>query len=236
IKNEKKDLRIETVTFRDKLQPNSKEKWTVKILGNDNEKINAEVLANMYDMSLDQFAKNQYSWQTLWNRPYRFVGYDIRNALAQEYFSKRIPYLTYNNVNVPEFNWFDGGIYGIPMISKQIDSISGISNQEGVKVKTYAPPPAPVGESRASTIQSSSVVYSDVEEVDADGIIDYGEIESLEKIQVRQNLNETAFFYPNLLTDKDGNVTFEFTSPEALTKWKMMFLAHTKDARAATLE
>src|SRR5690606_3301035 len=139
-------------------------------------------------------------------------------------------------VNDTEFNWFDGGIYGIPMISKQIDYISGISNQKGVKVKTYAPPPAPVGERRATTIQSSSVVYSDDEEVDADGIIDYGELESLEKISIRQNLNETAFFYPNLLTDKDGNVTFEFTSPEALTKWKMMFLAHTKDARAATLE
>src|SRR5690606_20814280 len=60
--------------------------------------------------------------------------------------------------------------------------------------------------------------------------------EGLKDIPIRQNLNETAFFYPNLLTDKDGNVTFEFTSPEALTKWKMMFLAHTKDARAATLE
>ena len=56
------------------------------------------------------------------------------------------------------------------------------------------------------------------------------------KIPVRQNLNETAFFYPNLLTDKDGNVTFEFASPEALTQWKLMFLAHTKDARSATLE
>ena len=60
--------------------------------------------------------------------------------------------------------------------------------------------------------------------------------ENLEKIPVRQNLNETAFFYPNLMTDKNGNVSFEFTSPEALTQWKLMFLAHTKDTQAATLE
>ena len=60
--------------------------------------------------------------------------------------------------------------------------------------------------------------------------------EALDKIAVRQNLNETAFFYPDLKTDSEGNVNFEFTSPEALTKWKLMFLAHTKDARAATLE
>ena len=236
IKNEKKDLRIETVTFRDKLQPNSKEKWTVKILGNDNEKINAEVLANMYDMSLDQFAKNQYSWQTLWNRPYRFVGYNVRTALAQEYFSKRIPYLTYNNVNVPEFNWFDGGIYKdlVAYGSQRRETLTGsVGKVANVNVQQGVPGANTV---RFRGIGSLSTVYSDVEEVDADGIIDYGEIESLEKIQVRQNLNETAFFYPNLLTDKDGNVTFEFTSPEALTKWKMMFLAHTKDARAATLE
>jgi uncharacterized protein YfaS (alpha-2-macroglobulin family) len=62
------------------------------------------------------------------------------------------------------------------------------------------------------------------------------EKKDLDKIPVRQNLNETAFFYPNLMTDKDGNVSFEFTSPEALTQWKLMFLAHTKDAQAATLE
>jgi uncharacterized protein YfaS (alpha-2-macroglobulin family) len=62
------------------------------------------------------------------------------------------------------------------------------------------------------------------------------EKQDLDKIPVRQNLNETAFFYPNLMTDKDGNVSFEFTSPEALTQWKLMFLAHTKDAQAATLE
>jgi uncharacterized protein YfaS (alpha-2-macroglobulin family) len=59
---------------------------------------------------------------------------------------------------------------------------------------------------------------------------------NLEKVAVRMNLNETAFFYPDLKTDAEGNVSFEFTSPEALTKWKLMFLAHTKDARAATLE
>jgi len=224
IKNEKKDLRIETVTFRDKLQPNSKEKWTVKILGNDNEKINAEVLANMYDMSLDQFAKNQYSWQTLWNRPYRFVGYNVRTALAQEYFSKRIPYLTYNNVNVPEFNWFDGGIYEDSIIIE--NNIVASAGYEKVYAVTPEAKRAPKIEVQASLVDVDSTSDN----------INTNEENDFEKISIRQNLNETAFFYPNLLTDKDGNVTFEFTSPEALTKWKMMFLAHTKDARAATLE
>jgi uncharacterized protein YfaS (alpha-2-macroglobulin family) len=55
-------------------------------------------------------------------------------------------------------------------------------------------------------------------------------------VKARQNLNETAFFYPELKTDANGNINFEFTTPEALTKWKLMFLAHTADVRTAVLE
>lgn len=238
IATDKKPLRIETVTFRDKLQPNSKEKWTVKIVGDENEKVNAEVLANMYDMSLDQFAVNSWLWQQLYQKYYRLNSYNINENLAQEYYSKRVPYLTQEDVDVPNFNWFNGGIYGIPRITRQLETSAVLVNQAGAKDAAYAPPPI-----------SSTAIYSDVEEVDENGYVvkingqpvrprkkKTEESNNLEKTPVRQNLNETAFFYPNLLTDKEGNVTFEFTSPEALTQWKLMFLAHTKDARAATLE
>ncbi len=110
--SDKKPLRIETVTFRDKLQPGSKEKWTVKILGEDKEKINAEVLANMYDMSLDQFAVNNYSWQQLYQKYFIMNSYGINENLAQEFYNRRVPYLKQKSVNFPNFNWFDGGIYG----------------------------------------------------------------------------------------------------------------------------
>src|SRR5690606_2800617 len=161
---------------------------------------------------------------TLWNMPYRFVGYNVRTALAQEYFSKRIPYLTYNNVNVPEFNWFDGGIYEDSIIIE--NNIVASAGYEKVYAVTPEAKRAPKIEVQASLVDVDSTSDN----------INTNEENDFEKISIRQNLNETAFFYPNLLTDKDGNVTFEFTSPEALTKWKMMFLAHTKDARAATLE
>ncbi|MBP7500989.1 MAG: hypothetical protein KA796_14180, partial [Chryseobacterium sp.] len=227
--SDKKPLRIETVTFRDKLQPGSKEKWTVKILGEDKEEINAEVLANMYDMSLDQFAVNNYSWQQLYQKYFIMNSYGINENLAQEFYNRRVPYLKQKSVNFPNFNWFDGGIYGISRIRPQVESVSVLRNQEGAKDASYAPPPP----TRAARSVDSAAV-SDLEEVVVTG---YGEKkEDLEKIPVRQNLNETAFFYPNLMTDKDGNVTFEFTSPEALTQWKLMFLAHTKDARSAVLE
>lgn len=231
IKNEKKDLRIETVTFCDKLLPNSKEKWTVKILGNENEKVNAEVLANMYDMSLDQFAANKYNWQTLFYRPYYIVGYDISHGLSQENYSKQMKYLQQYGVNIPQFNWFNGGIYGVPVITRQLETTTGMVNQAGRKTSNYTPPPASMGTMAKAEMAMDAAMP--VPETPASGKTNETD---LAKVPVRQNLNETAFFYPNLLTDKNGNVNFEFTSPEALTKWKLMFLAHTKDARAATLE
>ena len=246
IKDTEKPLKIETVTFRDKLEPNSKEKWTVKVLGNDKEKINAEVLANMYDMSLDQFAANSYSWRKLYTPFVIVTSYGINNYLQQQNYQKRLRYFEDRYVQVPQFNWFDGDYYSI---SREITV--GYSNQEGVKAPAYAPPPSPIA-GQAMGIRRKAIAENKIEviqnvvpeplkapkmEADADGVLDHDDVaQELDKVAVRKNLNETAFFYPDLKTDAEGNVNFEFTSPEALTKWKLMFLAHTKDARAATLE
>ncbi|MCQ4034982.1 alpha-2-macroglobulin family protein [Kaistella montana] len=231
IASDKKPLRIETVTFRDKLQPNSKEKWTVKILGDDKEKINAEVLANMYDKSLDQFAANSYYWQQLYQKYFIMNSYGINENLTQEFYNKRVPYLEQKNVNFPNFNWFDGGIYG-RIVREHM--VAAYASDAAAQKQQMRAPVALQGKVAGVQIAADSAKVSDVEEVVVIGL--NKKKEDFDKVQVRQNLNETAFFYPNLMTDKDGNVTFEFTSPEALTQWKLMFLAHTKDARAAVLE
>ncbi|MCW3161678.1 alpha-2-macroglobulin family protein [Chryseobacterium oryctis] len=235
IKNTEQPLKIETITFRDKLEPNSKEKWKVKVSGNDKEKINAEVLANMYDMSLDQFAENSFYWQKLYTQYSIVSSYDMRENLLSKYYQKRQKYFTSNYVNVPQFNWFDGELYGRMLRGK----VAGVRLENAM--------PAPVADSSKTqdieevvmvgygvkkelAITGANVVAADA----AAGVSE--EKDSLDKVPVRQNLNETAFFYPDLKTDAEGNVSFEFTSPEALTKWKLMFLAHTKDARSATLE
>lgn len=244
IKDTEKPLKIETVTFRDKLEPNAKEKWTVKVTGNDKEKINAEVLANMYDMSLDQFAANNYSWRKLYTPFVIVTSYGIKNYLQQQNYQKRLRYFEDRSIAIPQFNWFDGDF-----------SYALQGQAAGVAIKGYTnAAPAPVRAAKSAnppTMKLESVVLNDsaidilnsgrqlTEEerkkyVDGDG--SGTSEEDLNKVAVRQNLNETAFFYPDLKTDAEGNVSFEFTSPEALTKWKLMFLAHTKDARAATLE
>lgn len=248
IVSDKKPLRIETITFRDKLQPNVKEKWSVKILGDDNEKINAEVLANMYDKSLDQFASNSYHWQNLYHKPYFVSQYAINEGLQQKSYSKRLQYFNSYGINQPYFNWFDGGVYG-----KDIEGV--VVTALGVKREKaslgYATAPTPQAEMAVADHLEGKVAGLKISNANSDKILirgassikvdsvktkDIAKIENLDKVPVRQNLNETAFFYPNLMTDKDGNVSFEFTSPEALTQWKLMFLAHTQDAKSAYLE
>ena len=156
----------------------------------------------------------------------------MNEGLSQENYNKNFKYLKDYNISNPQFNWFDGSIYGAGttirirgLASNKVyteSKMMDIALPAPVKMAKVETPPPPPPYSQAQK-----------EHPGQDGPI---ENENLEKIPVRQNLNETAFFYPNLLTDIDGNVSFEFTSPEALTQWKVMFLAHTKDARNAVLE
>lgn len=228
IAGSKDDLKIETVTFRDKLQPGQKEKWTVKITGADKGssaplRATAEVLASMYDQSLDQFAPNSWNWQNFY-QPYWLSNYSINDALTQQYYNKRYDYLKNYGVHSPQFSWWD---------QRLALRIRGYS--KNMVLAESADMAMPVAKSAAKTEGAPPTEIQAQNEV-AMGAAGNEQEENPEKIPVRQNLNETAFFYPNLLTDKDGNVSFEFTSPEALTQWKLMFLAHTQDARAAVLE
>nr|WP_228446748.1 alpha-2-macroglobulin family protein [Chryseobacterium sp. 3008163] len=245
IKDSEQILKIETTTFRDKIEPNSKEKWSVKISGNAREKINAEVLANMYDMSLDHFAMNNFFWEQLYS-PFSITSsYRIGNNLEEKYFQSRMEYFNGKYVDVPQFNWFDrnvmyelqGRVAGgsvknsaapAPMVAAKRSS-SPTMKLESVRTDDAA---IDILNSGRQLTEQEKKEYTDVA-LDENGL---PIMEKMDEIPVRQNLNETAFFYPDLKTDSDGNVNFEFTSPEALTKWKLMFLAHTKDARAATLE
>lgn len=250
IKNEDPPLKIELTTFRDKLEPNSKEKWSIKILGREKEKVVAEVLANMYDKSLDKFVPNTYSWTKIYRPRNVFKDFNVEIYPSQLYWYQQVKYLETKQINLPQLKWFDENVFyellvkyglttdmdgdGIDDMKDACPSVPGLETYNG------CPKPNAMMAMEVSSEKRSSGRFADK---DADGVLDKDDAppppvkdEDLDKVNARQNLKETAFFYPHLKTDAQGNVSFEFTTPEALTKWKLMFLAHTKDDRHAVLE
>lgn len=222
-----KELKIEYTTFRDKALPGAKENWTVKISGYKNEKLAAEMLAGMYDASLDQFYPHRWVEPSLWYRFHNSLQWsgnhnfeskqarvDQSNYTSSKTFSKIYRELIWTRSNQRRvIGSLAGGaprrvVYSIDMAS--------------VKDRDFADPSVAVLEENATyadTLQSSSSKRKDEEQ---------GGNQGSEETQVRKNFNETAFFFPDLKTDEDGNISFSFTLPEALTKWKFQALAHTK--------
>ena len=230
-----KDLQVSFSTFRDKLLPGAEEKWTMKITGDKGQKIASELLLGMYDASLDQF--KPHSWNDLksiwpsnqsslyWTpKNFQAVGSDERYGYKYDYKEPvektydalagfggdRYGYIRSRGLNVPEY---DAMAAPAMVESKQ-------AGAEEVVV---------VGMNKKAQIreQASGNQLADTSTVSVPGI-PKANSEPFE-VQIRKNFNETAFFFPALTTDADGNVSFSFTMPEALTKWKLMSLAHTKE-------
>lgn len=251
IKNEDPPLKIELNTFRDKLEPNSKEKWRIKITGRQKEKVVAEVLANMYDKSLDKFVANTYSWTKIYRPKNVFRDYNVEIYPSQLYWYQKVNYLETKQINLPQLKWFDENVFYELLVRYGLTTDTDGDGVDDMKdacptvpgLETYNGCPAPKTYAAMEVEASAKKSTGRFDNNNADGVLDKDDPlpapakdEDLDKVNPRQNLNETAFFYPHLKTDAQGNVSFEFTTPEALTKWKLMFLAHTKDDRHAVLE
>ncbi|WP_372753424.1 alpha-2-macroglobulin [Mariniflexile sp.] len=235
----KTDLEIETTTFRDKIQPGVDETWSFKIKGPQGDKVSAEILASMYDSSLDQFNPHNWSFNPIQNSTY-FSYYPIhayRSFGTQNfrvYFSKN--YSTYSPQQYDQLNWFgfyfgnqNSGYRNLMAISKSAKANNIPSEQvseEDSEVLFSALNIEESGELRkeefSSDKEKNSIENNPIEK------------QNIQNIQIRKNLQETAFFFPQLQTDKEGTVTFSFTTPEALTQWKLQLLAHTKTLESAT--
>ncbi|SHI88815.1 Uncharacterized conserved protein YfaS, alpha-2-macroglobulin family [Arenibacter nanhaiticus] len=221
----KTDLQIETVTFRDNLQPGNEEKWSFSIKGAQGQKVAAEVLANMYDASLDAFQNHSWSFSPTWQPTYHSSLY------SNAYHSYRIENFTYfhtPNAQYPifsqaydSFNWFGfyfgerHQLYRNNMVMKKAHNELARTQEDSELLEE----PVVVGFGKQGKEASESQ-----ERIDSAFKKD-----TISQVQIRKNLQETAFFFPQLRTDKDGNVSFSFTSPEALTTWKVQLLAHTKN-------
>ncbi len=230
-----KKLNIRFDTYREKTQPGSKEEWRLTITGDKNTKAAAELLAGMYDASLDQFKPQKWSPLNIW---YNFYprnnwttsgNFTLKHAENYDYPDNYVyyPVTSYDEIILIERPW---GFY--PQVSpRQYDALA--LNRVTMEKSAAPSPSGGMGELQeviavAPGVNTDTVAAKTEESNNA--------TENNQPQKTRTDFRETAFFYPQLRTDQDGNVTLSFTMPEALTKWKLMTLAHTQDLSSGYAE
>ncbi len=231
----KQELSIETTTFRDKLQPGQEETWSFKLKGTKGDKVAAEILASMYDVSLDQFQPHYWSFNPIYQQYYYSynrsnAGHSFGNASFNVH-QENHPYYGYSHQGHDQLNWF-GFHFGYRNMLYRTKSMA-----QPMMVETVADENALEEDTANGARKEKKETNS--EGASQNGIGDINEKPQQEKttlkgIVARKNLQETAFFFPHLKTDKEGSVSFNFTAPESLTRWKLQLLAHTKDMASAT--
>ncbi|EDM44186.1 hypothetical protein SCB49_04135 [unidentified eubacterium SCB49] len=228
------ELSIETKTFRDKLAPDVPETWSFKIKGPDGEKVSAELLASMYDVSLDQFKPHNWSFNPQPDITYQAIGRPTSTtSFGNASLYLQYGYHTYYNQNVQnfdQFNWFGLSLMGqriyLERKTKSNFSVTAAVTEISAEEMNYG---IDQFNSSEDNIEGMPGVHPNNEIVTQDSTS--VTTPDLSQVSIRKNLQETAFFFPQLKTDADGSISFSFTTPEALTRWKLQLLAHTKDLK-----
>lgn len=243
-----KKLNIAWKTFRNRLTPGQKEEWTLKITTPDGKPAKAQLMSVLYDKSLDQIAPHFWNfslgfYQSLPNcywkhnltfRPFYLNGvyptkyYDEKQLDVDKFDGKYFSYYAYMQaVELSMLGRSSGGTVEAVRVQKD-----ELVLEEGRVMKTRGSNMIRV----AAPAPSANKVFDVVEEMPQFAGGSGSNVEQyLDKVQVRENLNETAFFYPALESDNNGNVAIRFTLPESVTTWKFMGLAHDKEMRNGLL-
>ncbi|MEM9646602.1 MAG: MG2 domain-containing protein, partial [Planctomycetota bacterium] len=238
-----KKLSIEWERFVSKLAPGQKETWTAIIKGPDAKAAAAEMVATLYDASLDAYSPHR--WMTAFN------VFRRNNSSLHSQFHNRS-----TTLSIRWRGWtqdYRNAIQGYPTLANRlIQSLWGYQFQRG-RGANMAFGMAPMSAPRAAGMAMSdnmsletraTTSVAESESLDA-GMVSKATSAQVEKpvpdgpdlsqVSARKNLNETAFFFPQLTTDQDGTVRMEFTMPEALTRWKFIGFAHDVDLRSSPL-
>lgn len=230
-----KKLQLKWTTFRDKLRPGQQEEWKLTVLYPDGSPAEAEMLATMYDASLDKiYSAHKLDFGvdfhyvvplTYWNTSY------MRNAyLYVDFPLKRlraVP-LEYSELIIPSTGRMEAMVVGYGGSPRA--TLAG-----ALKIR---------GRSAANSVMNQEavtdmVLQEEMVETSAQEKVEMGSSEELAEtgdIQIRENFAETAFFYPQLRTNEKGEVSISFVLPESLTRWTFMGLAHTRNVDYGKIE
>ena len=243
-----KKLNIAWKTFRNRLTPGQKEEWTLKITTPDGKPAKAQLMSVLYDKSLDQIAP--HSWKMSLGFSQRLPNcYWKHNLTFRSFYLNGVYPTKYYDEKQLDVDKFDGKYFSYYAYMQAVE-LSKLERSSGGTVESVRIQKDEVVREEAKVIRirgskmvrvaaaapSANKVFDVVEEMPqfAGGSgSDAGQF--LDKVQVRENMNETAFFYPALESDNNGNVAIRFTLPESVTTWKFMGLAHDKEMRNGLL-
>lgn len=248
-----KKLNITWKTFRDRLTPGQKEKWTLHITTPDGKPAKAQLMSVLYDKSLDQLAEHTWKmslgfsqWlpDCYWKSNLKYYKLGLAGTYPTKYYDEKelevdkfdAKYFSFNAymqaVELSKLERSSGGTIEAVRMEKHSLVKDELVRDEAKVMRSRANQMVRVGAAAPSVNKAFDTVEEMPQFAGGSGS-DAGQY--LDKVQVRENLNETAFFYPALESDNQGNVAINFTLPESVTTWKFMGLAHDKEMRNGCL-
>ncbi len=254
-----KKLNIAWKTFRDRLTPGQKEKWTLQITTPDGKPAKAQLMSVLYDKSLDQLA--EHSWRMslgfsqwlpscYWRSNLKYYTMDLLGIYPTKYYDEKqldvdkfdgkfFSYYAYMQaVELSKLERSYGGTVEAVRIQKdeQVRNEAKVMRIRGSKMTRFgAASSKPLLSEMDLALQNKMVMLEEFGGGGSNKVLSSADEAALNHVQVRENLNETAFFYPALESDNQGNVAINFTLPESVTTWKFMGLAHDKEMRNGLL-
>ena len=254
-----KKLNIAWKTFRDRLTPGQKEKWTLQITTPDGKPAKAQLMSVLYDKSLDQLA--EHSWRMslgfsqwlpscYWRSNLKYYTMDLLGIYPTKYYDEKqldvdkfdgkfFSYYAYMQaVELSKLERSYGGTVEAVRIQKdeQVRNEAKVMRIRGSKMTRFgAASSKPLLSEMDLVLKEKLVMHEEFGGGGSNKVLSSADEAALNHVQVRENLNETAFFYPALESDNQGNVAINFTLPESVTTWKFMGLAHDKEMRNGLL-
>jgi uncharacterized protein YfaS (alpha-2-macroglobulin family) len=234
-----KQLNISIESFRNKLEPGQQEEWKVKISGKKSDKVSAELVAGMYDASLDAFVS--HSWSVYFNSyAHGSLGWSSMKGFgtsALQVYTRELNPVSNISEQAPYYdrlNWFG---YHFRIYERQYFKRSrNASMRETVQEESMM-----LSNGLMDMAEAPAIAMSESEVAADDALVQKAKKEAPQAtgsaqedfgdVKVRSNFNETAFFYPQLQTNAEGDIIIRFQIPEALTRWKLQGFAHTKDLK-----
>ena len=242
-----KQLRWQWTTFRDRLHPGDKEQWTLRITRPDCSPASANLMATLYDASLDQLRPHHWSLALSLYHRLRYVRWSSENVHrnGNAFMNLDFP-MKMRDVKMLVFDNFD---------PKWMDGLSFFANEYGMGARPLLMRSAVGSPTRMNVMEEAVMAKAEVamapmadrietDEEDAtttggnarDGEEPGAETVGAAQGTLRTNFNETAAFFPRLQTDENGEVTLSFTLPESLTTWQLLGVAHTDDLMTANVQ